>query len=56
MYSLAEILFFILYFLGQAIKILAILLTIQFIVYRSTGFSIYKFVMKITNELINENF
>jgi len=56
MYSLAEIIFFILYFLGQAIKISAILLAIQVIVYRLTGFSIYKFAMKATDKLVKENF
>lgn len=56
MYSLAEIIFFILYFLGQAIKISAILLAVQIIVYRLTGFSIYKMLMKSTDKLIKENF
>lgn len=56
MYSLLELSVFILYFLGQAIKISAILLAIQVIVYRTTGFSIYKFAMKATDKLVKENF
>lgn len=56
MYNLAEILFFILYFLGQVVKTTATLLAIQIIVYRTTGFSIFKFLMKNTDKLIKENF
>ena len=56
MYNLYEIAFFILYFVFQTIKTLSILLAIQIIVYKITGFSIYKFLMKITNKLITEDF
>lgn len=56
MYSLAEILFFILYFVVQAIKVSAILLIIQFIVYRLTGFSLYKFLMKKIDKVLKEDF
>lgn len=56
MYNLYEIAFFILYFSLQAVKTIAILLAIQIIVYRLTKFSILKFLMKITNKLITEDF
>lgn len=56
MYSLAEIIFFILYFIGQTIKISTILLAIQIIVYRITNFSIYRCLMKATDKLVKENF
>lgn len=56
MYSLAEIIFFILYFAIKTAKVVTILLAIQFIVYKLTGFSIYKFVMKTTDKLIKEAF
>ena len=56
MYSLAEIIFFILYFLGQAIEISATLLAIQVIVYRTTRFSIYKFLRRNIYKLITVDF
>jgi hypothetical protein len=53
MYSIFEIAFFILYFLIKLTKFTAILLLIQIIVYRLSGFSIYKFAMKKTSKLLN---
>ena len=53
MYSLFEIAFFILYFATKITKFIAILLLVQITVYRLTGFSIYKFAMKQTSNLLN---
>lgn len=56
MYSLFEIAFFILYFFVQAVKVVGILLTIQFVVFRITGISLYKKVLKIMDKLIMTEF
>lgn len=56
MYSIVEIAFFILYFVGQAIKISAILLIVQISVFRLTGFSPYKFINRKLNKLLREEF
>ena len=52
MYSLFEIAFFILYFATKITKFIAILLLLQIAVYRLSGFSIYKFDIKIANKLL----
>ena len=52
MYNLFEIAFFILYFGVKAIRFLLFLLTLQVVVYRLSGFSIYKFAMKKANKLL----
>lgn len=52
MYSLFEIAFFILYFGVKSIRFLLFLLTLQVVVYRLSGFSIYKFAMKKANKLL----
>lgn len=56
MYSLFEIAFFILYFFVQAVKVVGILLTIQFVVFRITGISLYKKALKATEKIIMEDF
>ena len=56
MYSLFEIAFFILYFLVQAIKVAGILLIVQVVVFRTTGISLYKKAVKITDKIIMEDF
>ena len=53
MYSLFEIAFFILYFATKITKFIAILLLVQIAVYRLSGFSLYKFVMKKASKLLN---
>ena len=45
MYSIFEILFFILYFSMKAVRFTLFLLMIQIVVYKSSGFSIYNFIM-----------
>ena len=45
MYSIFEILFFILYFSMKAVRFTLFLLMIQIVVYKVSGFSIYKFIM-----------
>ena len=52
MYSIFEILFFILYFLMKAVRFTLFLLMIQIVVYKSSGFSIYKFIMNKLNLLL----
>lgn len=52
MYSLFEILFFILYFSMKAVRFTLFLLMIQIVVYKSSGFSIYKFIMNKLNLLL----
>lgn len=51
MYSTTEIAFFLLYYEGLAIASITALLAIQFIVYRITGFSIYKHICKTLAKL-----
>ena len=50
MYSLFEVAFFILYFVVKAI--ILFLLILQIVIYRLSGFSIYKFVMSKANKLV----
>jgi|GEM_PF-1395701 len=52
MYSLFEVAFFILYFVVKAIRFILFLLTLQIVIYRLSGFSIYKFVMRKANKLV----
>lgn len=56
MYSLLELSVFILYFIAQTIKVSLLLLAIQIIVYRLTGFSIYKFLRRNIYKLITVDF
>lgn len=56
MYSLFEIVFFILYFLVQAIKVAGIFLIIQIVVFRTTGISLYRKCSKAANRIITEDF
>ena len=48
MYSLFEVAFFILYF----VEVILFLLILQIVIYRLSGFSIYKFVMRKANKLV----
>lgn len=52
MYSISEILFFILYFSMKAVRFTLFLLMIQIVVYKASGFSIYKFIMNKLNLLL----
>lgn len=52
MYSLFEIAFFILYFAMKAVRFTLFLLMIQIVVYKASGFSIYKFIMNKLNLLL----
>lgn len=52
MYSLFEVAFFILYFVVKAIRFILFLLTLQIVIYKLSGFSVYKFVMRKANKLI----
>jgi hypothetical protein len=52
MYSIFEILFFILYFSMETVRFTLFLLMIQIVVYKSSGFSIYKFIMNKSNLLL----
>ena len=56
MYNLYEIAFMLMYFGGLAVASSIGLLLIQGLVYRLTGFSIYKAVMRITDKIIKEEF
>lgn len=53
MYSLFEVAFFILYFVVKAIRFILFLLTLQIVIYRLSGFSLYKFAMKKASKLLN---
>lgn len=52
MYSLFEIAFFILYFSMKTVRFILFLLIIQIAVYKSSRFSIYKFIMNKLNLLL----
>ncbi len=52
MYSLFEIAFFILYFAMKTVRFILFLLIIQIAVYKSSRFSIYKFIMNKLNLLL----
>ena len=52
MYSLFEIAFFILYFAMKTVRFILFLLIIQIAVYKSSRFSIYKFIMNKSNLLL----
>lgn len=54
MYSIYEIAFFLLYYGGLAIASIATLLAIQGLVYQTTGFSIYKFINKKLDKILND--
>lgn len=56
MYSSIEIAFMIVYFGRLAIASSIVMLLIQGIVYRATGFSIYKAIMRIADKLVKEDF
>lgn len=53
MYSIYEIAFFVAYYEGLAIAIIATFLAIQGLVYKTTGFSIYKFINKKLDKILN---
>lgn len=56
MYSLIEIAFMLMYFSGLAVISSIAMLLMQGIVYRATGFSIYKAIMRIADKLVKEDF
>lgn len=53
MYSIYEIIFFTLYFGSIGIASLIALLLLQGLIYRITGFSIYKFINKKLDKILN---
>lgn len=56
MYNLYEIGFMIVYFGLKVLGISVLLLSIQGVVYKITGFSIYKAIMRMANKIIKEEF
>jgi len=56
MYNLYEIAFMLMYFGGLAVASSIGMLLVQGIVYRVTGFSIYKAVMRMADKIIKEEF
>ena len=53
MYSIYEIAFFVAYYEGLAIASITALLLLQGLIYRITGFSIYKFINKKLDKILN---